>query len=174
MTRRFVIEAIMVAIYGEMMVPSQPVEYIIPYSTIMELYEMKDSPEAIMPEAEDNLHVKQKIVELIDFFNDSFNKKKLERALVAPWRKSPPLLASDKVTFTIVNGSESAQYGEAVDPIETELILTSLKEQAPIITDQVDFMEKVVQAEIPVQVYDIYDFEFAVEDGIEADDWMTP
>lgn len=69
---------------------------------------------------------------------------------------------------------ENAQYGEAVDPIETEIILTSLREQAPIVTDQVELMDKIIQAEIPVQVYDVYDFDFAVEQGITADDWMQP
>ncbi|WP_159887926.1 ADP-heptose synthase [Paenibacillus puerhi] len=174
MSRRFVIEAVLVAIYGELMAPSQPVEYLIPYNTIMELYEMKDSPEPVMPEASDDAHVKGKIVELIAFFDDSFNKKKLERALQAPWRLSPPLPINEHVTFTVVNAMENAQYGEAIDPIETEVILTSLREQAPVITDQVEFMDKIIQAEIPVQVYDVYDFDFAVEQGISADDWMTP
>lgn len=68
MSRRFVIEAVLVAIYGELLAPSQPVEYLIPYNTIMELYEMKDSPEPVMPEADDDAHVKQKIGELIAFF----------------------------------------------------------------------------------------------------------
>lgn len=99
MSRRFVIEAVLVAIYGELLAPSQPVEYLIPYNTIMELYEMKDSPEPVMPEADDDAHVKQKIGELIAFFDDSFNKKKLERALLAPWRLSPPLPINDNVTF---------------------------------------------------------------------------
>ncbi len=68
MSRRFVIEAVLVAIYGELMVPSRPVEYLIPYSSILELYEMKDSKEPVMPEADDDAHVKEKIGELIAFF----------------------------------------------------------------------------------------------------------
>lgn len=35
MSRRFVIEAVMVAIYGELLVPQAPVEYIVPYTTVM-------------------------------------------------------------------------------------------------------------------------------------------
>lgn len=174
MSRRFVIEAVLVAIYGELMVPSQPVEYLIPYSSILELYEMKDSKEPVMPEADDDAHVKEKIGELIAFFDDPFNKKKLERALQAPWRSSPPIPVNDHVTFTVVHSIENAQYGETLDPIETEVILTSLREQVPVLTDQIELMEKIIQAEIPVQVYDVYDFEFAVEDGITADDWMKP
>ncbi|MCP3772916.1 ADP-heptose synthase [Paenibacillus sp. MZ04-78.2] len=174
MSRRFVIEAVLVAVYGELMAPSRPVEYLIPYSTILELYEMKDSPEPVMPDTEDDAHVKGKIVELIAFFDDSFNKKKLERALVAPWRPSPPLPINENVTFTVINAVDNAQYGESFDPIETEVVLTSLREKAPILTDQLELMEKIIQAEVPVQVYDVYDFEFAVEDGITADDLMKP
>ncbi|WP_426454326.1 ADP-heptose synthase [Paenibacillus sp. S-38] len=174
MSRRFVIEAVLVAIYGELMVPSQPVQYIIPYSTIMELYEMKGSKEPVMPDPEDDAHVKTKIGELIAFFDDPFNRKKLERSLAAPWRLSPPLPINDNVTFVIVNAMENAQYGEGFDPIETEVVLASIREQAPIITDQVELMEKIIQSEVPVQVYDVYDFDFAVEQGISADDWMTP
>lgn len=174
MSRRFVIEAVLVAIYGELMLPSQPVQYVIPYSTIMELYEMKDSPEPVMPEADDDAYVKQRIGELIEFFDDTFNKKKLERALQAPWRSSPPLPINENVSFVVINAMENAQYGEGFDPIETELLLASIREQAPVLTDQVELMEKVIEAEVPVQVYDVYDFEFAVEQGISADDWMTP
>ncbi|UUZ78928.1 hypothetical protein LJK88_27100 [Paenibacillus sp. P26] len=174
MSRRFVIEAVLVAIYGELMLPSQPVQYVIPYSTIMELYEMKDSPEPVMPEADDDAYVKQRIGELIEFFDDTFNKKKLERALQAPWRSSPPPPINENVSFVVINAMENAQYGEGFDPIETEPLLASIREQAPVLTDQVELMEKVIEAEVPVQVYDVYDFEFAVEQGISADDWMTP
>ncbi|TVY07260.1 ADP-heptose synthase [Paenibacillus cremeus] len=174
MTRRFVIEAVLVAIYGELMLPSRPVEYLIPYSTVMELYEMKDSPEPVMSEPDDDAHVKLKIGELIAYFDDSFNKKKLERSLQSPWRLSPPLPIHENVTFIIVNAMENAQYGEGFDPIETEVVLTSLREQAPILTDQLELMEKIIQAEVPVQVYDVYDFDFAVEQGISADDWLAP
>lgn len=174
MCRRFVIEAVMVAIYGQLLVPSRQVEYVIPYSTIEELYEMRDSDEPVVPEPDEDAHVKQKITELIAFFEDSFNRKKVERALVAPWRKSPPLLVNDKVSFTIVNAVENAQFGEMFDPVETELILVSQSEQAPLLTDQFDFLDKVFEAEIPVQVYDVDDFEFAVEEGISAEDLRAP
>jgi hypothetical protein len=173
MSRRFVIEAVMIAIYGQLLLPKRPVEYRIPYTSVMELYDMKESPEPVMPEADDDAHVKGKISEMISYFEDPFNKKKLERALMAPWRESPPLPINENVTFVIVNAAESMQYGELFDPIETEVILMSLRMQCPVLTDQIEFQDKVVQNAIPVQLFDIDDFEFAVEDGLESTDQYT-
>jgi hypothetical protein len=173
MSRRFVIEAVMIAIYGQLLLPKRPVEYRIPYTSVMELYDMKDSPEPVMPEPDDDAHVKGKIGEMISYFEDSFNKKKLERALMAPWRESPPLPINENVTFVIVNAAESMQYGELFDPIETEVILMSLRMQCPVLTDQIEFQDKVVQNAIPVQLFDIDDFEFAIEDGLESTDQYT-
>lgn len=158
----------MIAIYGQLLQPKRPVEYRIPYSTIMELYDMKDGEDPVMPEPDDDRHVKEKIGEMIAFFEDPFNKKKLERALLGPWKESPPLPINDRVTFVVVNAVENMQYGEAIDPIETELVLTSLKLQCPILSDQIEFQDKIVQNAVPVQLYDIDDFEFAVEEGLDA------
>jgi hypothetical protein len=166
MNRSFVIEAVMVAAYGQLMVPGRPVEYLIPYLTIHELYELLHQDERLLEEPGEDAHVKKIIKELIAFFEDPFNKKKLERALTAPWHKSPPIPVNDHVTFIVVNAVDHAEYGDAFDPVETELLLTSLKEQAPVITDQPEFIDKVIEAEIPVQVYDLEDFMFAVEEGI--------
>ncbi len=163
MSRRFVIEAVMIAIYGQLLQPKRPVEYRIPYTTVMELYDMKDSPEPVMPEKDDDAHVKSKIGEMIAFFEDPFNKKKLERALAAPWRESPPLPINENVTFVVVNASENMQYGEAFDPIETEIILLAQKLESPILTDQIEFQDKVIQNGVSVQLFDIDDFEFAIE-----------
>ena len=170
MSRRFVIEAVMIATYGQLLLPKRPVEYRIPYSTIMELYDMKDSPEPIMPEPDDDKYVKEKVGEMIAFFEDPFNKKKLERALLAPWRESPPLPINENVTLVVVNAVENMQYGELFDPIETEIILASLRLQAPVVTDHVEFQDKVVQNEVPIQLYDIDDFEYAVEEGAAPTD----
>lgn len=174
MRRRFVIESVMVAIYGQLLVPSRSVEYIIPYSTIMELYEMKDCKEPVMPQPDDDHHVKKIIGDLIAFFEDPFNKKKVERALQSPWRKSPPLPINDQVTFTIIYAVENEQYGERFDPIETELILTSLREHIPLLTDQFELQDKIIESEVPIQVIDVDDFEFAVEGGSTIDDWQLP
>lgn len=158
----------MIAIYGQLLLPKRPVEYRIPYTTVMELYDMKDSPEPVMPEKDDDAHVKSKIGEMIAFFEDPFNKKKLERALAAPWRESPPLPINENVTFVVVNTSENMQYGEAFDPIETEVVLLAQRTESPILTDQIEFQDKVIQNGISVQLFDIDDFEFALEEAAET------
>jgi hypothetical protein len=168
MSRRFVIEAVMIAIYGQLLLPKRAVEYRIPYSTVMELYDLQESADPIMQDAEDERHVREKIGEMIAFFEDPFNKKKLERALAAPWKESPPLPISDNVTFIVVNAVENMQYGETFDPIETEIVLSSLRLQCPVLTDHVDFQDKVVENAVPIQLYDIDDFEFAVEEGADT------
>jgi hypothetical protein len=138
----------------------------------MELYDMKDSPEPVMPESEDDSYVKKKIGEMITYFEDSFNKKKIERALMAPWRESPPLPINENVSLVIVNAAENMQYGETFDPIETEIILLALKVQCPILTDQIEFQDKVVQNGVPVQLFDIDDFDYAVEeDALPAEEY---
>jgi len=172
MRRRFVIEAVMVATYGQLLVPSRPVDYIIPYSTIMELYDMKEGPEPVMDDPDDDRHVKQKIGELIEFFAEPLNKKKIERALQVPWRESSPLLLNDNVSFIVIHAIDNAQYGETFDPIETEQILTAMKYQVPLLTDQLELQDRIIEAEVPVQVFDIEDFEYAVEVGTEVD-WET-
>ncbi|SEM86026.1 ADP-heptose synthase [Paenibacillus sp. OV219] len=173
MRRRFVIEAVMVATYGQLLVPSRPVDFVLPYSTIMELYDMKDGADPVMDDPEEDAHVKSKIKELIAFFEDPFNRKKIERALQMPWRQSSPLLLNDRIQFTVVHAVDNAQYGEYFDPIETELLLTSQKLSIPLLSDQFEFQDKLLEAEVPVQVYDIEDYEFAVEQGITAADFET-
>ncbi|GIQ67757.1 ADP-heptose synthase [Xylanibacillus composti] len=163
MRRRFVLEAVMVTIYGQLMAPQRPVEYVVPYTTIMELYDMVSSQEPIMPEPSDDAYVKAKIAELIAFFEDPFNRKKIERALSAPWKESPPVLVNDFVTFIVVNAMDNAQYGEIFDPVETELLLSASHYQIPVLTDQVEFQDKLIEAGIPVQLFDIDDFEYAME-----------
>lgn len=167
MNRRFVIEAVLVAIYGQLLMPGRPVEYLIPYTTILELYEMKESGEPVMPEPEEDALVKEKIGDMIAFFEDAFNKKKIEKALAAPWKKSSPMLVNEHTTFKVVYSIENAQYGEAFDPVETELLLTASREQAPILTDQFEFIERLIDHEVPVQAYDIEDFEYALEEHLE-------
>ncbi|MDQ0090495.1 hypothetical protein J2T12_003918 [Paenibacillus anaericanus] len=166
MSRRFVIEAVMVAIYGELMVPSAPVEYIVPYTTIMELYEFHNSPETLMSDSADELHVKNKISELIAYLEEPLNRKKLERALNVPWSKSPSILFGDNISWTVVNAVDNEQYGEFLDPIETEIVLTAQRENAPVLTDQLELIRRIIECEVPVQVFDIGDFEFAMDDSV--------
>jgi hypothetical protein len=138
----------------------------------MELYDMKEGPEPVMDDPDDDRHVKQKIGELIEFFAEPLNRKKIERALQVPWRESSPLLLNDNVSFIVVHAIDNAQYGEMFDPIETEQILTAMKYQVPLLTDQLELQDRIIEAEVPVQVFDIEDFEYAVEVGTEAD-WET-
>ncbi|GLX68077.1 ADP-heptose synthase [Paenibacillus glycanilyticus] len=170
MRRRFVIEAVMVATYGHLLIPSRPIDYVVPYSSILELYDMRDGTEPVMDDPEDDAHVKSVIAELIIFFEDSLNRKKIERAMQMPWRESSPLILNDRIQFTIVHAVDNAHYGEYFDPIETELLLTSSKLQIPLLSDQFEFQDKLLEARVPVQVYDIEDFEFAVEEGISIKD----
>jgi hypothetical protein len=168
LNRRFVIEAVMLAIYGQLLMPGRQVEYLIPYSTILELYDMRESPDPVMPDPEEDVHVKEKIGELIAFFEEPLNKKKIEKTIVTPWKKSSPILVNAETTLTIVYAIDNAQFGEAFDPVETELLLTAMREQAPILTDQLEFIDKLIEHEVPVQAFDIEDFEFAVEEDISV------
>ncbi|CAM3260913.1 ADP-heptose synthase [Paenibacillus lupini] len=170
MRRRFVIEAVMVATYGHLLIPSRPVDYVVPYSSILELYDMRDGAEPVMDDLDDDAHVKSKIGELITFFEDPLNRKKIERSMQVPWKESSPLILNDMIHFTIVHAVDNAHYGEYFDPIETELLLTSSKLQIPLLSDQFEFQDKLLEARVPVQIYDIEDFEFAVEEGISMTD----
>ncbi|TXK75921.1 ADP-heptose synthase [Paenibacillus sp. N3.4] len=168
MSKTFIIEAVMLAVHGQLMLPGQPVTYMIPYTSIQELYELQTESEPIMLEQEDDGFVKQMIGELIAFFEESFNKKKIEKALSMPWRKSPPLPINDHVTLVIIFAVDNEEYGESFDPIETELILTAIKEKSALLTDQLELIERLVQAGIPIEAFDVEDFEFAVEGDNEV------
>ncbi|MFF2089676.1 ADP-heptose synthase [Paenibacillus sp. NPDC058174] len=170
MRRRFVIEAVMVATYGHLLVPSRPIDYVVPYSSVLELYDMRDGSDPVMEDPEDDSHVRSKIAELIAFFEDPLNRKKIEKAMQLPWRESSPLILNDRIQFTVVHAVDNAHYGEYFDPIETELLLTSSKLSVPLLSDQFEFQDKLIEAEVPVQIYDIEDFEFAVEEGISTAD----
>lgn len=164
MHKRFVLEAVMIAIYGQLLVPDRPVEYYIPYTTILELYEIQSDAQPIMPDANEEIVVREKIADMIRFFEEPLNRKKIERALTVPWRKAS-LLVNELVTLQIVNALDNAQYGDEFDPVETELILTCLhhEEKIPLITDQTDLIDRLIDASIPVLVFDIDDFEYALD-----------
>lgn len=163
MTRIFVTEAVMLAIYGQLLIPPKPVEYIIPYTTILELYELHTTEEHLMNSSADDRHVKIKIGELISYFEEPLNKKKIERALQVPWAKSPSIPVGETTRVSVMNTMDTAPYGESFDPIETELLLASQRAEAPILTDQYELIQRIVESALPVQVYDIDDFDFALE-----------
>ncbi|AIQ41927.1 ADP-heptose synthase [Paenibacillus sp. FSL R7-0297] len=164
MPRQFVTEAVMMAIYGQLLAPRSPVEYIVPYTTIMELYELRDSDEPVMSHADDDQHVKLRIRELINYFEEPLNSKKINRCLNVPWAKSSGILLGGQAQITIINSLDNASYGETFDPIETELLLASQREQVPILTDQFELIQRIIEGGVPVQVFDIDDFEFAMEE----------
>lgn len=171
MTKRFVIEAVMLAIYGELLNPLEPVEYLIPTSTIHELDEFLHSQEPIMYDNEEEKHVRAMITEMLQFFRDPFSSKKMEKTLVAPW-STVTFPIRPNVSLTVVKAEDNEMWGELFDPIETELLLTSMRFEAPLITDQDDWQDRILEYLLPVQFYDIEDFNFAVEDGISRDDLM--
>ncbi|MFC7679503.1 ADP-heptose synthase [Paenibacillus sp. GCM10028914] len=163
MSTIFVTEAVMLAIYGQLLLPAQPVEYIIPYKTVLELYELKSSEEPLMHTPPDDHHVRTKINELIRYFEEPLNKKKIDRALQVPWAKSPSIPLTETTLVTILNAMDTAPYGELFDPVETELLMTAQRIQAPVLTDQYEFIQRIIDSSIPIQVYDIDDFDFALE-----------
>ncbi|NGQ95408.1 ADP-heptose synthase [Brevibacillus sp. SYP-B805] len=169
MPKQFVIEAVMLAIYGELMTPACPVEYLIPVSTIYELDELVHLPEPIMQNPEDDKHVRLVIEQMIQFFRDPFKRKKMEKHLVAPM-STVTFPFQNGVTLTIVKVDDNAMWGELFDPIETEQMLTAMHFEAPLLTDQPDWQDRMLEYMIPIQFYDIEDFEFAVEEGIALGD----
>jgi hypothetical protein len=164
MSRQFVTEAVMMAIYGQLLAPERPVQYIVPYTTVIELYELRDSDEPLMNYQDDDLHVKNKIKELIAYIEEPLNKKKINRCLSIPWSKSSAILLGGQVSMVIINSIDTAAYGELFDPIETELLLTSQRENLPILTDQFELIQRIIEGGVPVQVYDIDDFDYAMEE----------
>lgn len=165
---KFVTEAVMLAIYGNLLDPEKPVEYVIPSTTISELYELLDSDEAIMPEPNEDQQVRASIRQLLEFFENPFTKKTIEQSTVKPWRKSTLLTLNSRVSVSVIHAVDTEQYGEDFDPIETELVLSAQVEKAPLLTDQPDLIERIIQAGIPTVVVDIEDFEYVVEEGLEG------
>ncbi|WP_046215440.1 hypothetical protein [Paenibacillus wulumuqiensis] len=163
MPQAFVIEAIMIAIYGQLLHPDKPVNYIVPYTSIMELYEFAESQEPLMNDSVEEREVRERIKALIDYLEEPLNKKKIQRCLQMPWALSSSILFTDNVQLSVVNAMDNAYYGESFDPIETELILSALRKEVPMLTDQFEMIHRMIEAKVPVQVYDIEDFSYALE-----------
>lgn len=161
--RQFVIEAVMLASHGQLLHPDKPVCYYLPYSTILELREIIQEHEPIMHDPSDDRLVKAHINELIQFFESPLNRKKIEKALVVPWKKSSTILVNELVSLVVINAFDHEQYGEMFDPIETELLATAVQHQMPVLTDQLHFTQKIIDFKVPVEVFDIADFEYALE-----------
>ncbi|MBO2944174.1 ADP-heptose synthase [Paenibacillus sp. F411] len=164
MSTIFVTEAVMLAIYGQLLTPPRPVEYIIPYTTILELYELSSSDEPLMHTPADDQHVRTKINELIHYFEEPLNKKKIDKALQTPWAKSPSIPVGERTVVIVMNAIDHAPYGELFDPVETELLAAAARLSVPLLTDQYELIQRMISAEVPVQVFDIDDFDFALDD----------
>ncbi len=156
----------MVAFYGELLQPSEPVEYLVPYTSILELYELQSTPDIIMSNLDHDQHVKQQMKQLTTYLEEPLNRKKIERALQIPWAKSTSIPLGDATLITIVNGVDTEVYGEDFDPIETELLLIAQRLQIPLLTDQFEFIQRIIEGGVPVQVFDIEDFQFAMEENV--------
>ncbi|HEU4962298.1 MAG TPA: ADP-heptose synthase [Bacilli bacterium] len=161
--KRFVLEPVLFAIFSELLEPIEPIEYVIPYVSVIELYDLKDSDQVVMDLSQD-ARVKGNIEQLIAFFEQPFVRKKMERTLKVPWMKSAPILFSETVTITVVNSLDNAEFGEAFDPVETELLLTARREQLPIISDQLEFQKRVHEARIGLTVIDVAEIGFRVDE----------
>jgi len=173
MPKQFVIEAIMLAIYGELMAPAEPVEYLVPLSTIYELDEFYHSPQPIMPDPDDDKHVRKIMWDMIQFFSDPFHRKRIEKNLIAPW-STVTFPFPNGVTLRVVKVEDNAMWGELFDPVETQLLLTAMRFEKPLLTDQTDWQDRILEYVVPVQFYDIDDFEFALEQGITLEDLREP
>lgn len=162
---RFVTEAVMLAVYGNLLVPEQPVEFLVPASTITDLYEYLEDPEPIVADL-DPEELRSTIRRLIEFFELPFFAKQIQNALLVPWRKTSALPLADNVTVAVLNTVEDAEYGEELGEIDTELILAAAREKALLLTDQFELVDRILEQGIPVIVVDIEDFEYAVESGL--------
>ncbi|OAB45024.1 ADP-heptose synthase [Paenibacillus antarcticus] len=166
MPRQFIIEAAMVTLYGELLQPSQSVEYIVPYTSILELYELQSTSDIIMSNLDHDQHVKQQMKQLTSYLEEPLNRKKIEHALQIPWTKSTSIPLCDSIIITVINAVDTEAYGEDFDPIETELLLIAQRLQIPLLTDQYEFIQRIIEGGLPVQVFDIEDFQFALEDNV--------
>ncbi|MFM1654001.1 ADP-heptose synthase [Brevibacillus sp. B_LB10_24] len=169
MRKQFVLEAVMLAIYGELMSPDHPVEYIIPSSTIYELEEIRHSPEPIMLNPEDDRHVREVMDTMIKYFDEPFTRKQMEKALVAPW-STITIPFQEMVHLTVIKAEDNEMWGEAFDPIETQLMLSAIRLQVPLLTDQIEWQDRMIEHNVALQFYDVEDFQFAVEQGINLED----
>jgi len=159
---RFVTEAVMLAVYGNLLVPEEPVEFLVPASTITDLYDYLEDPEPIVVDI-DPEELRNTIKRLIEFFELPFFAKQIQNALLVPWRVTPSLPLADNVTVAMINTVEDAEYGEDFNEIDTELILAAAREKALLLTDQFELVDRILEQGIPVIVVDIEDFEYAVE-----------
>ncbi|MFC4769022.1 ADP-heptose synthase [Effusibacillus consociatus] len=162
--RTFVTEPVVLAMFGELLQPSSPVRYLFPLSSIKELHLLLN--ETLSSDDEEQTVIRSNIENLIAFFENPFVNKKIDQCSFAPWAISKPIIYHELVTFQVVNAVDTAAYGEEFDPIETELILLAMKENVPLLIEDPSIQERIVESDLPMQVFDVADFEFALEEDL--------
>lgn len=164
--RTFVTEPLVLALFSELLLPSYPVRYLIPYSSLQELYLFGN--ERLSEDEEEQNVIMENITILIDFFENPFVKKKIDSIASIPWAVSKPILYHEQVSFQVVNSTESAEFGDEFDPIETELLLLAAKENVPLLIEDPSIQQRIIDYDVSVQVYDVADFEFALEEDLSG------
>lgn len=164
--RTFVTEPLVLALFSELLLPSYPVRYLIPYSSLQELYLFRN--ERLSEDEEEQNVMMENITILIDFFENPFVKKKVDSVASIPWAVSKPILYHEQVSFQVVNSTESAEFGDEFDPIETELLLLAAKENVPLLIEDPSIQQRIIDYDVSVQVYDVADFEFALEEDLSG------
>ncbi|GAX89511.1 ADP-heptose synthase [Effusibacillus lacus] len=162
--RSFAVEPVVLAIYGELLQPSVPVRFLMPLSAVEELGLFLE--ENFSSDEEEQAAIHSNIKRLVSFFDNPFVRKKTTLAGHPPWSVSKPVVYNEFVTVQVVNTVDTAAFGEEFDPIETELILLAMKENVPILTEDPFLQDRIVNSGLDVQVYDVEDFEFALEEGL--------
>lgn len=170
MSKTFVTELVVLAMYGELLQPPQPVCFLLPYSSLEELYMLLDEP-AIggTAEPEDQADMLASIQHLLQFLENPFVQKKIGRVLQIPWTVSHPIIYNEQVTFQFVNAQDTEFYGEEFDPIETELIEIAARHNVPLLIEDTSIHQRIIELELTVQVYDVADYVFALEEPLAAD-----
>jgi hypothetical protein len=165
--RTFVTEPLVLAIFSELLFPSYPVRYLFPYSSLQELYLLTN--ERFSEDDEEQAAIHDHISTLIRFFENPFVKKKIDRITAIPWAVSKPILYNGQISFQVINSSDSGEFGEEFDPIETELLMIAVKERVPLLIEDLSIQQRIIDFEIPIQVFDVADFQFALEETLAGE-----
>lgn len=159
-------EPLVLAMFSELLFPSYPVRYLFPYSALQELYLLTN--ERFSDDEEEEAVIHDHISTLIRFFENPFVKKKIDQTAAIPWAVSKPILYNEHISFQVVNSLDSGEFGEEFDPIETELLLIAVKEQAPLLIEDLSIQQRIIDFEIPIRVFDVADFAFALEEDLSG------
>lgn len=158
MPRRLVIEAAVFVTYGKFLLPDLAIDYYIPYSTILELFDIERTTKPIMEDPAEDVIVKRKVTQFLQYLNHPHNRRTIDTALQTAWAVSEPIIYFDTIRLVIVNAIDQSQFTNKFDSIETELIMTALKFDAPLLCDQFQLQQNIEAANLGVHVLDIDEF----------------